>query len=99
MTGQSQAGTALPTGQLWRVGRRASPYRFSEITPEIDAQDNAGNRFDVLGGGVLYLSKMGNHECWAVFDGTRFNPSGQSFIEKHDRHYQAACVTLGLLAH
>lgn len=212
-------------GQLWRVGRISSPYRFSEISLDINSSDNAGNRFDVLAdgvpyaattpkgayvetlqgfrpttatrlaarnaqarfmtagavprdwrlnrrmarltlespapfldvensdtwplleeelaaelaqlgitnldvsvirghrrtvtrliarwayladdpdtgdpsyGGIRYLSKLGEHECWAIFDGTRFTPSGQSVIERNDPDYLAACTDLDLLAH
>lgn len=41
--------------QTWRVARRRDPLRFSYIAPE-DAWGNAGNRFDVPGGGVLYTA-------------------------------------------
>jgi len=41
---------------LYRVGRSDRPLAASHITVEDAAQPRAGNRFDVLGGGVLYLS-------------------------------------------
>ncbi len=41
---------------LYRVGRSDRPLALSRITVEDAAQPRAGNRFDVLGGGVLYLS-------------------------------------------
>ncbi|QJA00352.1 RES domain-containing protein [Leifsonia sp. PS1209] len=43
-------------GRLVRVERPEPPLRFSHITAELAASENAGNRFDVLGGGVLYAS-------------------------------------------
>ena len=50
-------------------------------------------------GGIYYTSKLGHHECWAIFDGTQWRPAGQSRIEKHDRAYQKACSQLDLVAH
>jgi len=41
---------------VWRVARLGTGTHFSEIDP-VDAMSlNAGNRFDVVGGGVLYAS-------------------------------------------
>lgn len=40
---------------LHRVGRSDRPLALSQITVEDAAQPRAGNRFDVLGSGVLYL--------------------------------------------
>ena len=51
----SPALVDLP-GRLARVERPEPPLRFSRITAELAAAENAGNRFDVLGGGVLYAS-------------------------------------------
>ncbi|WP_369596460.1 RES domain-containing protein [Actinomyces ruminicola] len=45
-----------PTGPLYRIGRAEAPFHFSEITPEVSGLPNAGNRFDVLGGGVMYAA-------------------------------------------
>lgn len=41
---------------LWRVGRAASPLNFAELDPLDATMRNAGNRFDVLGGSVLYAA-------------------------------------------
>jgi len=45
-----------PTGPLYRIGRADSPFHFSEISPDVSELPQAGNRFDVLGGGVLYAA-------------------------------------------
>ncbi|SHE25385.1 Hypothetical protein ACGLYG10_1601 [Actinomyces glycerinitolerans] len=45
-----------PTGPLYRIGRADSPFHFSEISPDVSELPRAGNRFDVLGGGVLYAA-------------------------------------------
>lgn len=39
---------------LWRVARSDDPLTMSEISPADYALADAGNRFDTLGGGVLY---------------------------------------------
>jgi hypothetical protein len=41
---------------LWRVGRASSLLQFSEIDPVDATVPNAGNRFDVPGGDVLYAA-------------------------------------------
>lgn len=41
---------------LWRVARLGMGTRFSQIDPADALSHNAGNRFDVAGGGVLYAS-------------------------------------------
>lgn len=50
-------------------------------------------------GGIYYTSKLGHHECWAIFDGTQWRPAGQSRSDKHDRAYQKTCSQLDLVAH
>lgn len=45
---------APPTTGVHRVGRADRLLRYAEITPADAALPNAGNRFDVVGGGVLY---------------------------------------------
>ncbi|MFI7481892.1 RES domain-containing protein [Kocuria sp. M1R5S2] len=45
-----------PDTELWRVGRSTGPMYFSRIASENAEDDRAGNRFDVLGGGVLYAA-------------------------------------------
>lgn len=41
---------------LWRVERATTVLRFSRISPVDAENDRAGNRFDVLGGAVLYAT-------------------------------------------
>jgi hypothetical protein len=43
-------------GLLWRVERTSPPLRFSHINAVDAALPNVGNRFDVLGAGVLYAA-------------------------------------------
>lgn len=42
--------------EVYRLGRRDHLLTFSHIAPEDAALRGAGNRFDVLGAGVLYLA-------------------------------------------
>jgi len=49
---------------LYRVGRSDQPLASSRITVTDAAQPRAGNRFDVLGAGVLYLSSTAQG-CYA----------------------------------
>lgn len=56
MSGPGLLPNAVPSGPLWRVGRASKPCWFSQISPEIDALNRAGNRFDVLGSGVMYAA-------------------------------------------
>lgn len=44
--------------RLYRVGRDTNPIAYSYITPDIDADDKLGYRFDVLGAGVMYASTV-----------------------------------------
>lgn len=41
---------------MWRVARRAAPFRPSTTSPSDAALARAGNRFDVPGVGVVYLA-------------------------------------------
>lgn len=43
---------------MWRVARLGKGTQFSEIDPVDALSLNAGNRFDVVGGGVLYASTL-----------------------------------------
>lgn len=45
-----------PPDRLWRVERQETQLHYSRITAEHAEFDNAGNRFDVLGAGVLYAA-------------------------------------------
>lgn len=42
-----------PQTELWRMGRSTRLQHLSRLDSEIAEDDRAGNRFDVLGGGVL----------------------------------------------
>ncbi|WP_426624493.1 hypothetical protein ACPPVW_18380 [Leifsonia sp. McL0607] len=61
----SAALVDLPA-QLFRVERPEPPLRFSRITAETAARENAGNRFDVVGGGVHYRNEG---TAWLLLQG------------------------------
>lgn len=45
-----------PPEELWRIEWKEPPLRYSFISASDAAQDNAGNRFDIPGVGVLYAA-------------------------------------------
>lgn len=47
-----------PPTSVWRIGRRLEPLAYSRISQLDAAQPNAGNRFDVPGGTVLYAATL-----------------------------------------
>lgn len=49
-------GLALPAGRLVRIGRSSDPLRAAEIDPNDAALKGSGNRYDVVGAGVLYAA-------------------------------------------
>jgi hypothetical protein len=51
-----QLALVNPPEILWRVEHAATPLRFSRISTADAALDRGGNRFDVLGSGVLYAA-------------------------------------------
>jgi RES domain len=65
--------TVDPPDFVLRVARVDSSLRFSRITPADSRSDKAGNRYDVVGGGVLY----GADELQTCYRETlaRFRPS------------------------
>lgn len=46
--------------------------------------------------GIRYVSKLGQHECWALFDATAYDPTGTEPIELDDA-FREVCATLGLI--
>lgn len=58
---------------MWRVARSDDPLRFSAITAADGALPEAGNRFDVPGGAVLYCATA-LRGCYAETL-ARFRPS------------------------
>lgn len=76
MPGQSRIEPGLasfPEGGVWRVARSGSLENFSRIQPQDAPLPNSGNRFDVLGGGVLYAATK-IEGCYAETL-ARFRPS------------------------
>lgn len=65
--------TTIPGGDLYRVGRSTDPLQFSQINAADAALARAGNRFDVPGGGVVYLASDAE-TCFAETL-ARFRPS------------------------
>lgn len=49
--------------------------------------------------GIRYISKLGDHECWAVFDGTDFEITRRRTIEKTDPDLLRVAETFGLTVH
>jgi hypothetical protein len=82
----------FPAAGAWRVARRASPGSFAELTPQDAALPNAGNRFDVLGGGVLYAATR-LEGCYAETL-ARFRPSPRvlAAIRSDDGYMNAGSV-------
>jgi len=65
--------TVVPPRILWRCGRPGGILYFSAITPAVDVLDDAGNRFDVLGAGVMYAATT---RCGAYMESLQtFRPS------------------------
>jgi hypothetical protein len=56
MAEAAEPATASPQGWLYHVGRKEDPLSFSYIDPIAAELADVGNRFDVVGGGVLYAS-------------------------------------------
>jgi hypothetical protein len=56
--------TATPPPVIHRVGRRGGLLSYSTISPVDAALTKAGNRFDVVGGGVLYAAST-RAACYA----------------------------------
>lgn len=54
-TGPSFRTVPLPA-TVYRVARKGMGVAYSRISPEDDANSKAGHRFDVIGGGVLYVA-------------------------------------------
>ncbi|WP_425425775.1 RES domain-containing protein [Actinomyces ruminicola] len=78
-----------PTGPLYRIGRAEAPFHFSEITLEISGLPNTGNRFDVLGGGVMYAASTPTGA---------FVETLQSFRPTTAARVAVACDTPGFMA-
>ena len=56
--------TVSPPSAVYRVARSGAVHRYSEITPHDAQLEHAGNRYDVLGGGVLYAATT-RRTCYA----------------------------------
>jgi hypothetical protein len=65
--------TSQPTGTVYRVARHDGALRHSEITPADNRSGRAGNRYDVVGGGVLYAAST-VRTCFAETM-SRFRPT------------------------
>lgn len=82
---------AAPPGPVYRVGRNGDPLRPSRIAAQDALATRAGNRFDVVGGGVIYC---GTHVkgCFAeVVARFRPSPKMRTLMEQED----AGFVTCG----
>lgn len=79
--------TVEAPGRLYRVARADGPLRFAQIDPADVPLPNAGNRFDVPGGGVLYCATMSTG-CYAETL-SRFRPSAavRAAVQAEDPHF------------
>ncbi|MDP4015220.1 MAG: RES domain-containing protein [Candidatus Nanopelagicales bacterium] len=88
MSSRRGADTVEWSDCIWRVARRREPVHYSQIEPQ-DERSNAGNRFDVPGGGVLYAA--GTVEACFVETLARFRPTkGVRAAVHHDEGYMNA---------
>ncbi|MCR1785368.1 RES family NAD+ phosphorylase [Nocardioides carbamazepini] len=69
----AEPATATPPDTVLRIARRGGLCRFSTINPVDAALPRAGNRFDVVGGGVLYAGTSPD-ACYAETL-SRFRPT------------------------
>lgn len=46
--------------------------------------------------GIRYISRLGNHECWAVFDGTELQVRDRTSLELTNPDLQAVAARFGL---
>lgn len=77
---------------VWRVARLGKGTQFSEIDPVDALSLNAGNRFDVVGGGVLYASTLLEGCYREVLARLRPAPGMADLDEDDDRHMRAGNV-------
>jgi hypothetical protein len=49
-----------------------------------------------LYGGIRYVSKLGDYECWAIFDGTEVHPLGQKRITRDNPDLIAVAARHGI---
>lgn len=74
---------------LWRVGRSTSPLRFTQLDPVDAASPNAGNRFDVLGGEVLYAATQPQGAFAETLGRLRPTAKMRNLPVEPDEHYMA----------
>lgn len=77
---------------VWRAARLGKGAQFSEIDPVDALSLNAGNRFDVVGGGVLYASTL-LEGCYREVLGRLRPAPGMADLDEDDhRHMRAGNV-------
>ena len=77
---------------VWRVARLGKGTEFSEIDPVDALSLNAGNRFDVVGGGALYASTLLEGCYREVLARLRPAPGMIGLDEDDSRHMRAGNV-------
>lgn len=81
---------------VYRVGRSSDLLGFSRISPQDDALPTSGNRYDVAGGGVLYVAT----ELEACFAETlsRFRPTPKirALLAEHEEENNHFMVVGGV---
>lgn len=66
--------------RVWRVALIPSGQRFSEIEPDDALLPDAGNRFDVPGGGVLYCATSPRGSYLETLAGKRVSPKMATLV-------------------
>lgn len=79
-----------PDTELWRVGRSTGSLHFSRLDSEIAEDDRAGNRSDVLGGGVLYTASNPTGAYAETLQGFRPTTATRAAAQQHQPHLMLA---------
>ncbi len=66
--------------RVWRVALIPSGQRFSEIAPDDALLPDAGNRFDVPGGGILYCATTPRGSFLETLAGKRVSPKMAALV-------------------
>ncbi len=83
----TEPATATPPDVIHRVARRRGLLGFSTISPVDAALPKAGNRFDVVGGGVLYAGST-PEACYAeTLARFRPTPKIRELLKNENEHF------------
>ena len=92
----AEVATVEAPETLRRVARLDTPTRWSEISPVDASSSRSGNRYDVLGGGVLYCASE-TFTCYAeTLARFRPSPAMRDLLSGHDRDEEHFMVVGGV---